>query len=220
MRGEELDQITIGEGGVAGDRLFAFRSSAAREDFPYFTAREQPEMLLYRPRLRGGAPTTVEVQTPRGEMLRIDDPALIDMLRAGSAATHHVTLMRSDNALTDCHPVSVISLQTVRRVAEETGTQPEKRRFRANIYLDLAGARAFAENDFVGRSLRIGPAVVISVLKRDSRCMLITIDPETAAKAPALLKTVAQSHGGTAGIYASVAVEGAVRKGDSVDLLG
>jgi hypothetical protein len=35
-----------------GDRLFAFKSSAAPQGFPYLTGREQEEMLLYRPRFR------------------------------------------------------------------------------------------------------------------------------------------------------------------------
>src|ERR1044072_4573370 len=33
----------------------------------------------------------------------------------------------------------------------------DKRRFRANVYVDLTSAQGFAENQFVGRSLRIGP---------------------------------------------------------------
>lgn len=49
--------------------------------------------------------------------------------------------------------------------------------------------------------------------------MMITIDPETTAKAPVLLKHIAQAHGGTAGIYGSITAEGTVRGGDAVELL-
>src|SRR5438094_7438613 len=52
MRGEELPEIFAGFAGIYGDRLFAFRSSAAPAGFPYFTGRERHEMLLYRPRFR------------------------------------------------------------------------------------------------------------------------------------------------------------------------
>ena len=52
MRGEELDEMFAGYSGVYGDRLFAFRSSASPTGFPYLTAREQHEMLQYRPRFR------------------------------------------------------------------------------------------------------------------------------------------------------------------------
>src|SRR6266851_4329151 len=52
MRGEELREAFAGFGGVYGDRLFAFRSSAAPKGFPYLTAREQQQMLLYQPAYR------------------------------------------------------------------------------------------------------------------------------------------------------------------------
>ena len=52
MRGEELPAIFAGYSGVYGDRLYAFKSSAAPAGFPFFTGRERHEMLLYRPRFR------------------------------------------------------------------------------------------------------------------------------------------------------------------------
>ncbi len=52
MRGEELAEIFAGFAGVYGDRLFAFRSSASPAGFPHFTARDQRQMLRYRPRFR------------------------------------------------------------------------------------------------------------------------------------------------------------------------
>ena len=52
MRGEELNEIFAGYGGVYGDRLFAFESSASPKGFPFFTGREQRQMIRYRPRFR------------------------------------------------------------------------------------------------------------------------------------------------------------------------
>ncbi len=245
MRGEELDEMFAGHGGVYGDRLFAFESSASPKGFPYLTGREQREMLRYRPRFRnpdkaarpvnlteaesmppGANPLStapaelmVDVETPDGKTLAIDDPALIDMLRAGIDEKHQLTLLRSDKAMTDCRPLSLFAVQSARKLGEETGTAVDKRRFRANVYLDLASSDGFAEDEFVGRSLRIGSKVVISVLERDPRCMMITLDPDTGEKAPALLKKVAQAHSGMAGVYGALLVEGTLRKGDPVELL-
>jgi len=95
----------------------------------------------------------------------------------------------------------------------------DKRRFRANVYVDLTSAQGFAENKFVGRSLRIGAKVLVTVLERDPRCMMITLDPDTAEKTPAILKQVAQAHEGMAGVYGAVLIEGTIRKGDAVELL-
>ena len=106
MRGEELEEMFAGYPGVYGDRVFAFKSSASPAAFPYFTAREQRRLLQYRPRFRypdkaarpvnlteedkmGAGPLSadiselmVDIETPDGKTLAIDDPALIEMLRS------------------------------------------------------------------------------------------------------------------------------------------
>jgi hypothetical protein len=243
MRGEELEEAFAGYPGVYGDRVFAFKSSASPIGFPYFTAREQRRLLKYRPRFRhpgkaarpvnlteadrmGAGPLAadiseliVDVETPEGKTLAIDDPVLMDMLRANVDAKHELTLMRSHRAMTDCRPMSIFSLQSARQLSEETGMSVDKRRFRANVYVELASDQGFGENELVGRSLKIGTKVIISVLERDPRCMMITLDPDTGEQAPAILKKVAQAHEGTAGVYGAVIVEGMLHKGDSVDLL-
>lgn len=243
MRGEELDEMFVGYPGVYGDRLYAYTSSAAPKGFPYFTGRELRQMILYRARFRqpdkaarpinlaeaesnGAAPLSatpeelaIEVEAPDGSVFAIDDPALAEKLRAGFKGKHELTLLRSDRALTDCSPLSLFSVQTVRKLEEETGSPVDKRNFRANVYLDLPARGAFAEDDFVGRNLRLGAKAVVTIVKRDGRCMMITLDPETAEKNPAILKTVAQAHEGKAGVYAAVVSEGIVRKGDRVELL-
>jgi MOSC domain-containing protein len=243
MRGEELDEAFAGFSGIYGDRLFAFKSSASPKGFPYLTAREQTRLLQYRPRFRypnkaarpvnlteaesmGANPVSadpselvVDVETPDGRTLAIDDPVLMELVRTDIDPKHQLTLMRSERAMTDCRPFSMFSLQSAGQLGEEVGTQIDKRRFRANVYVDLTSGEGFAENKFVGRSLRIGPKVVVTVLERDPRCMMITLDPDTGEKTPAILKKVAQAHEGMAGVYGAVLVEGLLHKGDSVELL-
>jgi uncharacterized protein len=243
MRGQEVDEAFAGFSGVYGDRLFAFESSASPKGFPYLTAREQQRLLQYRPHFRnpdkaarpinlteaesmGANPVwadpselMVDVEAPDGQTLAIDDPALIDLLRADIDQKHQLTLMRSERAMTDCRPVSIFSLQSARQLSEETETPIDKRRFRANVYVDLASDIGFGENELVGQSLKIGPKVVVRVLERDPRCAMITLDPDTSERTPAVLKKVAQAHEGTAGVYGAVIIEGMLRKGDSVELL-
>jgi uncharacterized protein YcbX len=245
MRGEELDEIFAGYAGVYGDRLFAFESSAGPKGFPYFTGRQQNQMIRYRPRFRypdkaarpinlieaesmppGATPLSatpeelmIEVETPEGQTFAIDDPALIDNLRAGTGEEHQLTLLRSDRPMTDCRPLSLFSIQTAKKLGEETGVDMDKRRFRANVYLDLTSFEGFAEDAFIGRSLRLGSKAVIAIVERDPRCMMIVLDPDTAEKEPAVLKKIAQAHHNFAGIYGAVLVEGMLRKGDPVELV-
>jgi uncharacterized protein YcbX len=247
MRGEELDEMFAGYAGVYGDRLFAFESSASPKGFPFFTGREQRQIIRYRAHFRNpekaarpvnyseaeklspnvnpvsasAADLIIDVQTPDGETFAIDDPALIDNLRADLDESHELTLLRSDKAITDCRPLSIFAVQTAKKLADETKIDIDKRRFRANVYVDLTNnADGFGEDQFVGRSLRIGSRVTVAVLQRDARCMMITLDPDTAEKTPAVLKAVAQAHEGMAGVYGAVLVEGMIRTGDPVELVG
>lgn len=245
MRGEEMEELFAGYAGIYGDRLFAFESSAAPKGFPFFTGREQRQMIRYRARYRDpekasrpvnwseaqklspnlnpiSAPASdlmIDVETPEGKTFTIDDPALIDNLRANIDENHELTLLRSDKAMTDCRPLSIFAVQTATTLGEETGVLVDKRRFRANVYVDLISSPGFAEDEFVGRTLRIGSNVTVAVLQRDARCMMITLDPDTAEKTPAILKAVAQAHEGMAGVYGAVLAEGMIRKGDPVELL-
>jgi uncharacterized protein YcbX len=161
----------------------------------------------------------VDVETPEGKTLAIDDPVLIETLLREIDEKHQLTLMRSHRAMTDCRPLSMFSLQSARQLSEETETPIDKRRFRANVYLDLASDKGFDENELVGRSLKIGPKVVVRVLERDPRCAMITLDPDTSERTPAILKKVAQAHEGLAGVYGAVIVEGMLHKGDSIEII-
>src|ERR1051326_4212420 len=104
MAGEALDEAFAGYSGC-----YAFKSSAARKGFPYLNANVQPQMLLYRPKFRhpdraakppnlfeamsitpGVNPANAEpgdllldVETPSGTTISIDDPALLEMLGDG-----------------------------------------------------------------------------------------------------------------------------------------
>ena len=245
MQGEVLPEIFAGFSGIYGDRLFAFKSSATPIGFPYLTGREAHEMLLYRPRFRhpdkaakpanlaeaeelspilnpvaaDPADLALDVETPSGEVLAIGDPALLRQLAERAGDGHSLTLLRSERAMTDCRPISLFSLQTVRQLGEEVGSVLDKRRFRANVYLDLGTTSGFSENAFVGRQVRIGSKVVISVLERDPRCQMITLDPDTAVPNPEVLRNVARGHDGTAGVYGAVLAEGMIRIGDTVEVL-
>jgi uncharacterized protein YcbX len=244
MAGEAIKEAFVGFAGIYGDRIYGFVNSAAPAGTPFFTARDRRDMLLYRPRFRDpviaakppnqaeaeelgpgltplypSAPKlAVDVQTPTGEALAVDNPALISQL-AQCVSKGVLSLVRSDRAMTDCRPVSLISLQTIQLLGEEVNTGLDKRRFRANVYVQLTTGGGFAEDFFVGRKLQIGSRAVVAATIRDERCKMITIDPDTAEHTPAILRNVARSHDGHAGIYCAVLTEGMVQVGDPIVLL-
>lgn len=245
MRGEELREAFVGFPGIYGDRAFAFHNAAAAKGFPYFTGREQEHMLLYRPRYRNPeqmskplnlaeaealgsgvtpiyaspADAAVDVETPQGDLVSIDDPRLIEMLRKGTRDVHQLTLLRSDRAMTDCRPVSLLSMQTARQLGQDVGIHMDKRRFRANVYVDLKSEEAFGEDKFVGRTLRIGAKATVAVVARDTRCKMITLDPDTAQANPDVMREVARARESKVGVYGVVLAEGMIRPNDEIMLL-
>ncbi|MCM3873216.1 MAG: MOSC domain-containing protein [Pyrinomonadaceae bacterium] len=246
MRGEEVTEAFMGFSGIYGDRCYAIRNSAARKGFPYLNANVQQGMLAYRPQFRQperaskppnlteamaiapGATSAngdaedmlLDVVTPSGKVVSIDDPALLELLGEGLKQDNQLKLVRSDRALTDCRPVSLISLPTVQQIESEMGIPIDKRRFRANIYFDFASdSEGFAEDSLVGRRLRIGSSASVMVLERDPRCKMISLDPDTGEHNPEVFRKVAQAHGNYAGVYCAVMVEGLLKKGDSIELL-
>ena len=244
MAGESITEAFVSFAGIYGDRMYGFVNSSAPAATPFLTARDQHEMLLYRPRFRdpviaakppnqakaeelgpGLTPLypsarelAVDVQTPTGEALAVDDSALVGLL-AQRASKGVLALVRSDRAMTDCRPVSLISLQTIQQLGEEVNIGLDQRRFRANVYAQLTTGGGFAEDSFVGRKLQIGSRVVIAATVRDERCKMITIDPDTAETTPAIMRNVARSHDGHAGIYCAVLTEGMVQVADQIVLL-
>lgn len=243
MAGEALDKAFFGCGGMYGDRMYGFVKSLTPTVAPFLTARDCPGMVRYRPRFRnralvnkppnqseadqlgselmphhpGTSALMVDVEAPTGEMLAVDNPMLLAQLTR-HLSKGQLSVIRSDRAMTDSYPVSLISLRTINQLAEELNATLDKRRFRANIYARLTGA-PFAEDSFIGKRLQIGSHVVVAATIRDQRCKMITIDPDTAKETPRIMRNVARSHEGNAGIYCDVMTEGIVQVGDPIALL-
>jgi uncharacterized protein len=245
MRGEPLLDAFAAYSGIYGDRFYAFFSEGCNKGFPYFTGREKESMLLYTPAYRHadrmaappnladanalspgltcvypeGEEMMVDVRTPTGETWAINDPQLLTSLQEGLPERHVLKLGRSHRSMTDCRPISLLSMHTVEQLSKEFGSAIDPRRFRANLYLDLLAKSGFSENEFVGRTLRIGTSATIQVLDRDTRCKMITLDPDTGQANPEIMRHVARAHESKVGIYAAVLVEGIVKTGDEIALL-
>lgn len=218
MQGEALPSAALTLQGFAEDRRYAFVQAASRSSFPWFTARELPELLYYRTAVEkaGTQEVAVAVATSQGENWRIESDELRKALEKRSGKS--LFLLRDYRGLYDVAPVSLISLQTVARIAEESGTKENSWRFRSNLLVDLKDEKPFNELLWVGKTLRIGTAARIAVTEVDQRCVMITLDPATGEPSPEILKCVVQKHGKSAGVYATVLTPGEVRAGDPIFL--
>jgi len=219
MQGEALTRATLDFQGIPDDRRYAFVQAASRSDFPWLTARDLAELLLYKPNIEEtSGEIEVTVTTPAGRKWPVESEELRREIEQRSGRS--LFLLRQSRGSFDAAPISLISLQTVRQIAQESETEANARRFRPNLLIDLQGGAAFEESSWVGRILRVGDSARIAITELDRRCMIITLDPDTGTASPEVLRCVAQHHNKRAGVYGTVLTPGDVRVGDAVRLTG
>ncbi|MEO7648625.1 MAG: MOSC domain-containing protein [Gemmatimonadaceae bacterium] len=97
----------------------------------------------------------------------------------------------------------------------------DRRRFRANILLEVDGG-PFLEDAWVGGTLVFGdddPAPAVRVTMLDSRCKMIDLDPDTAARDERVRESVKRLNKNNAGVYGTVVRIGTIRVGQPVRLV-
>jgi uncharacterized protein YcbX len=207
-------EVDVSWHGVAGDRRWAFiRPGLEQSGFPWLTLRERHAMNRYRPRFTDPTrPDTspTEVQTPSGVVLNVTDPVL-----GAELSPEGARVIRQSRGIFDTFPLSLITTQTIARIGEMVGEPLDVHRFRPNILVDARTDVPFIEDSWVGRVLRIG-GVRMRVDKRDGRCVIITIDPETGERNPAILRAVAAERQGCLGVYGTTVEPGRIAVDDVV----
>ncbi len=217
MVGEALDSTALEWAGVVGDRRLALWRTGNRNAFPWLNASRWPRLSLYAPWRGDGTATDglpTHVRTPDGRTLGVFDPALAEEI--GRESGFEVEMLQLKLGVPDEAPVSVISSATMREIANASDTPYDVRRFRPNFVVDSKDGRPFCEDQWVGRTLRLGDEARFAVTMRDVRCSTIGLDPDTAVAAPGVLKTTVRLNETTAGVYATVIRLGRIAVGDRV----
>ena len=126
----------------------------------------------------------------------------------------------------DLFPVSLLTTSTLGRLQTlRPESRFDERRFRMNVVVDTP-ADGFVENEWTGRSLKIGESVRLAVFLPDPRCVMTTLAQGDLPKDTEVLRTLARNNrvevaGGLypcAGVYAVVEAAGDLRAGDQVSL--
>jgi uncharacterized protein YcbX len=214
MGGEALTEVDVSWHGVAGDRRWAFiRNDSKMSGFPWLTLRERGDMSHFRPSfVEPDRPdkSRLVVETPSGGTLDVADPALGAELRPGGARA-----IKQDRGIFDTFPLSLITTQTIDRLSKTVGMPLDVQRFRPNILVEAEDETPFPEDSWVGSILRIG-TMRMRVDKRDGRCVVITIDPDTTERRPEILHSVARDRQGCLGVYGSTVEPGHFQLNDQV----
>jgi uncharacterized protein YcbX len=126
--------------------------------------------------------------------------------------------------------IHIVTTSTLQRLQE---AYPEGQfaiqRFRPNIVVDSIGEKGFVENSWVGRTLAIGPDLIVRVSIPCPRCVMTTLPRVDLPLDPKILRTAAQFNTQNlgdlgslpcVGIYADIVKPGRISTGDSIQILG
>lgn len=222
MGGERVDVARLGWHGIEGDRRLAFRRLEDRSGFPWLTAGKLPSLVLFAPQRRGdGAEGDFpsHVRTPDGQLL----PVFAEELAAevGRRYGAPVQMMEMKHGIFDDATISVIASSTVNEISRLAMLSPDARRFRPNVVVRLLRPAPFQEDEWLGGALSFdegddGPA--IAVTRRDVRCAMLNLDPDTSRSDPEMMKAVVQANQNNAGIYGTVTRIGRLTVGQAIFL--
>lgn len=135
----------------------------------------------------------------------------------GLPYSDHVTDENTlENTFFDLAIVHILTTSTIDalRAAYPQG-RFEARRFRPNIIVD-AGIEGFAENAWIGHTIRIGDEVRLEVTGPCPRCVMTTLPQSDLPRDIGILKTAVTQNEAHVGVYANVLSGGTIKQGDKV----
>lgn len=132
----------------------------------------------------------------------------------------HVPGAGTDSAI----PVSIVSRESVAELSRRGGATGELDARRFRMHVEIEGVRAHEEDEWEGRLVRVGDALVRAGAPV-ARCANTTYDPETGERDFDTLRAIKDYRGQREdgevcfGVYATVEQPGRVRVGDAVEPL-
>jgi uncharacterized protein YcbX len=233
---ERLDRAALEAGrALANDRLWAIAHGASEwsAEAPGWVPCGNFLRVTHAPALAAisasfdGETGTLSLEHPLREPIALrpadpaDEPRLTDWLSpltAGARPGPYRIAAAPGAAMTDVPDpfLSVLSMASLRALGQRAGVAPDPRRFRGNLWIE--GAAPWEEEEWVGRTLTIGPAR-LRIVEPIGRCRAIDADPETGTRPVGVLDALRTARGHTEfGLYAEV-IEGArIAEGDAVSL--
>ncbi len=121
------------------------------------------------------------------------------------------------------HLITTSSLEALQKIYPEG--RFEVRRFRPNITIDTSGLTGFVENDWVGKTIKIGDSLRLQISDPCPRCVMPTLAQGDLPADSGILKAVAQNRPlvpfagkelPSVGVYAKVIQAGWVKRGDTI----
>lgn len=224
MASEDITETRVGWHGLDADRRYAFVQADDKSGFPWLTARQFPGLVRYRTYLvdpENPRDSAVRVQTPDGEDLPVDAPELMERLQSESGKALH--LLHNWSGVFDAMDLSLISVESIRSLEAMVGFELDRRRFRSNVTIEMSPyiTRDFPEDKLVGGLLRFGDrddSATLRVKRKDARCLVVNINPQTVKQDPEVLKQIVKQRKNSLGVYGTTERPGTIKVEDLIFL--
>ncbi|WP_439588860.1 MOSC domain-containing protein [Hydrogenophaga sp.] len=237
---ESLDAVTLAAGsGFPCDRRMAIANGrwtfeadryVARPKLDFLALMNHPRLALLKTRF-DDLTRILHVQVPGADAQTVDIDSFESRAEFGRFLRDYLALPGDEMpALVDAREcafteiavvgdelktmVSLINLQTVRRLGEQLGTDIDPLRFRANCYVD--GIEPWEEMRWLGQTITIGGVQARCTL-RTRRCAVPSVDPTTGERNLGVIQSLVKFYGHQdLGIYLTVESGGMLKVGDSL----
>jgi hypothetical protein len=218
LSGETPNEVAVRPQGAVGDRAYEIVDERDGQALTWQTA---PEALLYSARFLedlvvDDLEAWTRVRLPDGREFEMRDPAWLSDL--GRRLARPLALRRSPETGPDGGLLHLISRPTLRFVERVYGAPVEQRWLRANFLIDLSGGKAFEEDEWIGRQIRIGDTLC-EVVSPSQGCLAVTFRPENAAGDLSMLEGLLKVRGGALGLRVRAARGQRIRVADPVSLV-
>lgn len=209
--GESLLSVSLDHRGLIGDRLWAIRNDSGKFGSGKTTRRFQwmDRLFDYKARYDDSVPI---VTMPDGIEYRGDSGEVHEVLSKWLGLP--VTLTREETVSHfDEGPVSVITASSLRMISQHLGEVVDARRFRANLLIDTDSI-GYREDQWIGRTIQVGSTARLKVVAPLQRCVMVNNAQEDLHDDSRILRTLAQNHGATFGVWATVETSCEIAIGD------
>jgi hypothetical protein len=218
LSGETPNEIAVRPEGAVGDRAYVI---VDERDGQALTWQTTPEALLYSARFLedlvvDDLEAWTRVRLPDGREFEMRDPTWLSDL--GRRLARPLALRRSPETGPDGGLLHLISRPTLRFVERVYGAPVEPRWLRANFLVDLSGGKAFEEDEWVGRQIRIGDTLC-DIVSPSQGCLAFTFRPENASGDVSMLEGLLKVRGGALGLRVRAARGQRIRVADTVSLV-
>ena len=218
LGGETPNEIAVRPEGAVGDRVYELVDS---RDGSVLTWRATPELLAYQARFLedlvvDDLENWTRVRLPDGRELPLTSAEWV--ADVSKRLARPVELRRVASTRPELGVLHLISRPTLRFVERVYGAAVEPRWLRANFVIDLSGGKAFEEDEWLGRQIRIGDTLC-EVTAPSQECLAVSSRPEKGAGDHSMLEGLLKVRAGALGMQVRATKGQRIRVADTVSLV-